>query len=262
VATDATNKQPRVLSTRRVFTASAAASLMLAGSPSLATPVPAGVIAPVSIVSPSLLANRHLARRRFRSALRTARIALEKATSAAHQIFRTAISVHVVQRARALASSSARQVRRIAAVEYGDAVLPAKISRDEAMVRAHEVYVIAVETARVEFLMSSGAQADTVASVRYEHAVHIATATYRREVQHARHSMKADSREARLALKSAADAATNDVRRASAQRAFENATTDSSDVFRVRVSSARTAFATHINLAKTSLKASMSMAVA
>lgn len=262
MVTDATNQQPRVLSTRNVLTASAAASLMLAGTSGLVSPAFTGAIAPVSIVAPSCLADRHIVRRRFRAALRTARIQLEKATRAAQEVFRSAISVHIGQRARAFASSSTLAARRAASTECGEAILPAKISRDEALVHAHEAYVVAVETARVDFLVASGAQAATVASVRYEHAVHIATATYRKEIQRARRSMKADARDARLALKSVADPTTDDARLASARRTFENANTDSSDVFRVRVSAARNAFATHINLAKTSLKASMSMAFA
>jgi hypothetical protein len=262
VVTDAPNQQVRVFSTRHVLTASAAASLMLAGTPGLVSSASAGAVAPVSIVAPSSQADRRTVRRRFQSTLRTARIELADATRVAQRVFRAAISVHVGARARVLTRCSTRPARRAAATEFGDAVLPAKIARDEALVRAHEAYVVAVETARVEFLVAAGAQPATVASIRYEHAVHVATATYRREVQRARRSMKAEAREARLALKSVADAATDDVRRSSAQRAFQNANTDSRDVFRVRVSTARTAFTTHISLAKTSLKASMSMALA
>ncbi|NQU36222.1 MAG: hypothetical protein HQ526_01330 [Actinobacteria bacterium] len=259
---DSTNQHPKGPSARQVLTASAAASLMLTAPTGLASVAVNSAIAPVSIVAPSVSADRRTVRRRFLMALSAARVQHRDATAAAYRTFRSAISVHVCQRAKSVAQSATKSARRAAARVYGEAILPAKTSRDAALADAHEAYVGAVEAARVEFVDACGAEPTTIASVRHEQAVHIAAATYRGDVQRARRKMRVDECDARSVFRSALDLAATDPQRASARRVFENSKTDASDVFRVRVGAARTTFTTHINLAKTAFKASMSMATA
>ncbi len=267
MASDTTNQQLRLLSTKHVLSASAAASLMLAGAPGLAQATQVSPPVPAVVAQAPRSVDRRHASRRFQSALRLARRQLEQAASSAHQTFRAAVAVHVHKRSDRTGSGAdaalqARPVRRAAAQEFGEAILPAKVVRDEALDSAHAAYIAAVESARVEYLVAAGASASTIATARYEHAVHIASAAYQAQVRAARRVMRTDARDARSELRASLVNATHADGAEAAHRIFRNATTDTNDVFRVRVTAARNSFATHIHLAKTALRAAMSMRLA
>ncbi len=153
---------------RRMFTASAAASLVLTVGPALVSPAGAaasgatGLLARASLLTSSVA----LSRSAFRQTLRAARTELRQARSSATAKYRSSVSpLHYAMHqelAQAPSKSTVRQLRE----SYGEATLTHTIECDRELSDAHQRYALRVEQARVAYLRAVGAQPTVVANAR------------------------------------------------------------------------------------------------
>lgn len=226
---------------RRMFTASAAASLVLTVGPALVAPPGAaaggiaGVIAPARA---SLLASSvALSRSAFRQTVRAARAELRQADSAATTKYRLAVSPVHRTMMEAVAAAPTESARRTIRQSYGEAILADRLELDQRLLEAHQDYVVRVEQARVSYLRSVGADPAAVAQTRARTAAHTATAAYQVAVLRARSIHRSVTAPSRATLRAAlprpelsADEAV--LARTTAQRAFREAAADATAFFR------------------------------
>ena len=157
-------QRPIRRSNRRALKVGAAASIVLTFSPGLvaANAAPAVVLRPPANPDPQTVPDDDddTAESEFRTVIRAARHALSEARDAANKAFRVAVAPHRRALDAAVVAAESNSERRAARVQYGQAILPAKIERKTAMQAAKVGYIDAVEQARIDFLAARGAAHD------------------------------------------------------------------------------------------------------
>lgn len=234
----------------------AAASIVLTFSPGLvaANAAPAVVLRPPANLRPQTVPDDDddTAESEFRTVIRAARHALSEARDAANKAFRVAVAPHRRALDAAVVAAESNSERRAARVQYGQAILPAKIERKTAMQAAKVGYIDAVEQARIDFLAARGAAHDVLASAKYRHAVNTSTAEYRADVMRALGAFKIESASLRSAHGDSTGGATDRYTTQTRERAASEIT----GVFRSQVSSARATYQSKVTLARRILTAS------
>ncbi|MFZ2382640.1 MAG: hypothetical protein WAV88_02805 [Candidatus Nanopelagicales bacterium] len=253
---------------RRMFTASAAASLVLTVGPALVSPAGAAASGATGLLAPAraslLTSSVALSRSAFRQTLRAARTELRQARSSATAKYRSSVSpLHYAMHqelAQAPSKATVRQLRE----SYGEATLTHTIECDRELSDAHKRYALRVEQARVAYLRAVGAQPTVVANARARTATHAATATYQAAVQRARsihRSVTAPSRATlRAALSRAGSVNDTGIARVEAQRSYREATADATAFFRASLGLAREEYRKELVGAKSDYRAATSVA--
>lgn len=245
---------------RRALKAGAAASIVLTFSPGLvaASSAPAATIRPpVNLRSQTVpVEDDESAKRDFRDQVRGAQRDRARAREQANEVFRRAVAPHRQALAEALEAAESKAQRRDARVQYGEAILAAKIARKTALQDARVTYIENVEQARIDFLKARNAHVHVIAAAGYRQALNVATAEYRAALATAQGVFKAESAPLRSLDRSdrSATGSTDSgdkVRSKPVSRQY--ATADIAGVFRSQVSSARASYQSKVSLARKNL---------
>lgn len=253
---------------RRMFTASAAASLVLTVGPALVAPSGATASITTGVVAPSraslLASSVALSRSAFRQTLRAARAELRTTCSSANSAYRLAVAPLHRQMSKQTAAAPTKSAARTIRESYGEAILLDKMELDRQLLQAQERYVTRVEQARVAYLRSVGADPTEVAHARARSAAHAASASYQVEVQRARSIHRTVTAPSRATLRAALSGAgsaghTGTAARTEAHRTFRETTADPAAFFRATLGLAREEYRKALATAKSEYRAAATM---